>query len=140
MRISELAQQAGTSARMLRYYEQQGLLPDRRDRRGYRAYGDDALRLVREIVALQRIGFTLAEVRPFVECLRAGYDAGDACPASLSVYRRKLADLDACIARLTAAREQVRSQLATALARTAGQPETPRSEMPKCEFADSTRE
>ena len=135
MRISELAEQAGTSARMLRYYEQQGLLPDRRDTRGYRAYGDDALRLVREIVALQRIGFTLAEVRPFVECLRAGYDAGDACPASLSVYRRKLADLDGCIARLTAAREQVRSQLSAALARTAGRPE-----MPRCEFADSTRE
>lgn len=135
MRISELARRAGTSPRMLRYYEQQGLLPDRRDRLGYRDYGEDALRLVREIVALQQIGFTLAEVRPFVECLRSGHDAGDACPASLSVYRRKLTDLDACIERLTAAREQVRSQLAAALARTGE-----RAEMPQCEFATTTTE
>ena len=122
MRIGELAQRAGTSARMLRYYEEQGLLPDRRDTLGYRSYGPDELRLVTEILALQRIGFTLEEARPFVECLRSGHDAGDSCPASLEVYQRKLADLDACITRLTAARDQVRAQLSAALSRTADQP------------------
>ena len=39
MRISEAARRAGTSPRMLRYYETEGLLaPTRRDN-GYRDYG-----------------------------------------------------------------------------------------------------
>jgi DNA-binding transcriptional MerR regulator len=120
MRIGELAQRCGTSTRMLRYYEQQGLLADRRDSLGYRRYHESDARLVQEILALQRIGFTLAEARPFVECLRSGHDSGDACPASLEVYQRKLAALDTGIARLTAARDQVRGQLAAALARRTG--------------------
>ncbi|GAA3520003.1 MerR family transcriptional regulator [Actinocatenispora rupis] len=129
MRIGELAAAAGTSTRMLRYYEQQGLLPDHRDGLGHRAYGAAELRLVQEILALQRIGFTLAEARPFVDCLRAGHDSGDACPASLEVYERKLADLDALIATLTAARRQVRTQHAAALARRTADPADPR-----CQF------
>jgi len=133
MRIGELAGRCGTSTRMLRYYEQQGLLPDRRDGLGYRSYTEADVRLVQEILALQRIGFTLAEARPFVECLRAGHDAGDACPASRSVYRHKLAALDAGIARLTAAREQVRAQLAAALARG-----TDADDGPRCQFDAGT--
>lgn len=129
MRIGELAQRCGTSTRMLRYYEQQGLLADRRDSLGYRRYHESDARLVQEILALQRIGFTLAEARPFVECLRSGHDSGDACPASLEVYQRKLAALDTGIARLTAARDQVRGQLAAALAR-----RTAALAEPCCEF------
>src|SRR5262245_60502304 len=101
---------------MLRYYEEQGLLPARRTGNGYRDYDETDLRLTGEILALRRIGFTVDETRPFVECLRSGHDAGDSCPASLDVYRRKLDDLDACIARLVAARDQVRGQLAAAVA------------------------
>jgi DNA-binding transcriptional MerR regulator len=129
MRIGQLAARAGTTTRMLRYYEQQGLLPNHRDALGHRCYGAAELRLVQEILALQRIGFTLAEARPFVECLRAGHDSGDACPASLEVYQRKLADLDALIAKLDAARTQVRTQLAAARARRTAEPRDPR-----CQF------
>ncbi|WP_377270299.1 MerR family transcriptional regulator [Peterkaempfera sp. SMS 1(5)a] len=114
MRIGELAQRAGTSTRTLRYYESRGLLSARRAVNGYREYDEDDLRLVREIRGLLDFGFGLEETRPFVECLRAGHDAGDACPASLEVYRRKLAELDSCIARLEGVREQLRHQLATA--------------------------
>ena len=114
MRIGELATRIGTSTRTLRYYESRGLLRARRSVNGYRDYDDDDLRVVREIRTLLDIGFGLEEIRPFVECLRAGNEAGDACPASLAVYRRKLAELDACIARLSAVREQVSRQLATA--------------------------
>ncbi|WP_460491199.1 MerR family transcriptional regulator [Dactylosporangium cerinum] len=72
MRIGELAEQAGTSARALRYYEQQGLLSARRSSNGYRDYDEEDLRLVREIRALLEIGFNLEDTRPFVECIREG--------------------------------------------------------------------
>ncbi|MFJ5922589.1 MerR family transcriptional regulator [Kitasatospora sp. NPDC092948] len=114
MRIGELAQRAGTTTRTLRYYESRGLLPARRGSNGYRAYDEEDLRLLRQIRVLQDFGFELEETRPFVECLRAGHPAGDSCPASLEVYRAKLAELDAMAARLAEVREQVATQLAQA--------------------------
>lgn len=110
MRIGELARRAGTSPRALRYYESHGLLSSDRAANGYRDYGEDDLRLVREIRSLLDIGFGLEETRPFVECLQAGNSAG-ACPASIEVYRRKIAELDSCISRLQGIRAHLQQQL-----------------------------
>ncbi|MFI1448116.1 MerR family transcriptional regulator [Streptomyces virginiae] len=114
MRIGELAERAGTSTRTLRYYESRGLLPARRDGNGHRTYDEDDLRLLRQIRMLQDFDFELEETRPFVDCLRAGHPAGDSCPASLAVYRRKLVELDGLIGRLTDVRDQLGRQLADA--------------------------
>ncbi|KES05537.1 MerR family transcriptional regulator [Streptomyces toyocaensis] len=114
MRIGELAARAGTTTRTLRYYESRGLLPARRTTNGYRTYDEGDLKLLRQIRTLQDFGFDLEETRPFVECLRAGHPEGDACPASLQVYRRKLDELDALIGELRAVRAQVGEQLARA--------------------------
>jgi len=114
MRIGELAARTGASTRSLRYYEEQGLLASRRTANGHREYDESDLRLVREIRGLLSIGFGLAETRPFVDCLRAGHPSGDACPASIEVYRRKLAELESCIDRLTGVRDHLRQQIAMA--------------------------
>ncbi|MFE7185008.1 MerR family transcriptional regulator [Streptomyces erythrochromogenes] len=128
MRIGELAKRAGTSTRTLRYYEARGLLPARRADNGHRTYDEDDLRLLREIRTLRDFGFELEETRPFLECLRAGHPAGDSCPASLAVYRRKLAELDDLIGRLADVRDTVARQLADAEA-AAGEAAAPRCEM-----------
>jgi DNA-binding transcriptional MerR regulator len=114
MLIGELARRSGVSARSLRYYEQHGLIAAGRDVNGYRVYGDDDVRLAREIGTLLARGFSLEETRPFVECLRAGNATGDSCPESVAVYRRKLAELDSCIADLQATRDRVAARLAAA--------------------------
>ncbi|GAA3296045.1 MerR family transcriptional regulator [Streptomyces cinereospinus] len=114
MRIGELAERAGTTTRTLRYYEKRGLLPARRDAHGHRDYDERDLKLLRQIRTLRDFGFDLEETRPFVECLRAGHPEGDSCPASLAVYRRKLAELDALIGELRAVRATVGAQLARA--------------------------
>lgn len=128
MRIGELAERAGTTTRTLRYYESRGLLAARRTENGYRTYNEDDLRLLRQIRTLQDFGFELEETRPFVECLRAGHPAGDSCPASLDVYRRKLDELDALVEQLQAVRGQVAAQLLRAEAELPGGPE------PTCEL------
>ncbi|MET9620542.1 MULTISPECIES: MerR family transcriptional regulator [unclassified Streptomyces] len=128
MRIGELAERAGTTTRTLRYYESRGLLAARRTENGYRTYDEDDLRLIRQIRTLQDFGFELEETRPFVECLQAGHPAGDACPASLDVYRRKLAELDVLVGQLQAVRAQVAAQLLRAEAELPGGPE------PTCEL------
>jgi DNA-binding transcriptional MerR regulator len=114
MRIGELAERAGTTPRTLRYYESRGLLSARRTANGHRTYDEADLRLLRQIRTLQDVGFELEETRPFVECLQAGHASGDACPGSIAVYRRKLAELDALIAQLGIARTEVAAQLARA--------------------------
>ncbi|MFJ9040308.1 MerR family transcriptional regulator [Streptomyces sp. NPDC102406] len=132
MRIGELANRAGTTTRTLRYYESRGLLPARRGGNGYRTYDEADLRALRQIRTLQDFGFDLEETRPFVECLRAGHPEGDRCPASLTVYRNKLSELDALIAELTAVREKVGEQLhraERAVAELSAQDTAPRCEL-----------
>jgi DNA-binding transcriptional MerR regulator len=74
---------------------------------------DDAeLRVVAEIRARLAAGFGLAEIRPFVECLRAGNQAGHVCPDSVVVLRRKLAEVDGYLDQLTEVRDRLRAQLA----------------------------
>ncbi len=112
MHIRELAAQVGTTTRTLRYYEAQGLLPAGRSANGYRVYDEDHVRLVREIKSLQAIGFSLEDVRPFVECLLAGRESGDGCPESVDVYRRKLAYLERHIAELQDVHDRLSERLA----------------------------
>ncbi|SHN05957.1 MerR family transcriptional regulator [Cryptosporangium aurantiacum] len=107
MLISALAKRVGTSTRALRHYEALGLLAARRTSNGYREYDEADVAVVREIRTLVGIGFALEETRPFVECLRAGYASGDSCPASVAVYRRKIAEIDDCVASLAAVRARL---------------------------------
>ncbi|MGW4485778.1 MerR family transcriptional regulator [Amycolatopsis sp. NPDC004368] len=117
MRIGELARRAGTTPRALRFYEAQGLLPAGRSANGYRDYDEDDLRLVSEIQTLRTVGFTLEDTRPFVDCLRTGHESGDACPASVEVYRRKLEEVERCLRDLGAVRTALMHKLADASAR-----------------------
>lgn len=117
MRIGELARRSGTTTRALRFYESQGLLAARRTANGYREYDDEDVRLVDEILTLQALGLSLDDTRPFVECLRAGNEAGDVCPNSIEVYRRKLAEVSACMERLSSVRSSLLAKLDDALTR-----------------------
>ncbi|MFJ9371566.1 thioredoxin [Nocardia sp. NPDC101769] len=121
MRIGELAKRAGTTTRALRFYESQGLITARREANGYREYSDDDARLVAEILALQAVGMSLDDTRPFVECLRAGHESGDSCTDSIDVYRRRLAEVDALLAQLT----QLRTTLADKLRAAEARPDNP---------------
>jgi len=114
MRIGELARRAGTTTRALRFYESLGLLDAQRTANGYRDYGEQDLRLVTEILTLQAMGLSLDDTRPFVECLRSGHEAGDSCADSIEVYRRKLAEVDACLGQLDAVRAGLLAKLAAA--------------------------
>ena len=126
MRIGELGSRAGVSTRTLRHYEELGLLEARRRANGYREYDEGDLRVVAEIRSLVELGFALEETRPFVECLRAGHPTGASCPGSRAVQRRKLAEVDEWLARLSAVRAELLAQL--------GDPPVPR-----CCFSEETR-
>lgn len=111
MRIGELARRAGTTTRALRFYESQGLLEAQRTANGYREYDEDDLRLVAEIQSLQAVGMSLEDTRPFVDCMRSGHEKGDSCPDSRAVLRRRLAEVDRCLDRLTSIRGHLLKKL-----------------------------
>jgi DNA-binding transcriptional MerR regulator len=63
LRIGQLAERSGVSAKALRLYEQRGLLkPCAHSEAGYRLYGPNALRRLMQIVVLKRSGFSLSEI------------------------------------------------------------------------------
>ncbi|MFC7527749.1 MerR family transcriptional regulator [Actinoplanes sp. GCM10030250] len=115
MLIGELAERAGTSPRTLRYYEEHGLIRPRRDANGYRQYDDAELRVVHEIRALLADGFGVDDIKPFVACLRAGNSAGHVCPDSVAVLRRRMAEVDDYLSRLTDVRQRLQEQLSQAI-------------------------
>lgn len=64
MLIGELASETGVSARTLRFYEADGLLPEpARTAGGYRDYDPDIVERVTFIRQAQAAGLTLAEIR-----------------------------------------------------------------------------
>ncbi|MEU4687614.1 MerR family transcriptional regulator [Actinoplanes sp. NPDC023714] len=115
MLIGELAERAGTSPRTLRYYEEHGLVRPSRDANGYRQYDDAELRVVHEIRALLADGFGVDDIKPFVDCLRAGNSAAHVCPDAVAVLRRRLAEVDGYLARLNDVRRRLSDQLDEAI-------------------------
>lgn len=111
MLIGELAERADTSARTVRYYEQLGLVRPARSANGYRIYDEHELEIVRKIRALLDLGFDLAAARPFVTCMRTGHTSGDECPESVETLRRRIAEIDDAMDRLTATRRQLHARL-----------------------------
>ncbi|MUL63584.1 peroxiredoxin [Mycobacterium sp. CBMA 234] len=111
MRISELAAQAGVSAKAVRYYEQLGLIVPQRGGNGYREYTDAHLRAVTEIRELAALGVPPSKAAPFIECLDAGHPQGDDCPASMAVYRDSIADIDRIVTALTSRRAVLMGRL-----------------------------
>ncbi|MEV7418318.1 MerR family transcriptional regulator [Streptomyces sp. NPDC089919] len=101
MKIGELARRAGATVKAVRYYEGMGLLRPDRLPNGYRDYGEQAVRVVREIRALGAMGIPVEGTRPFLDCLAAGGEHADDCPASLAGYREAIDDLSARIEALT---------------------------------------
>ncbi len=73
MKIGDLADGAGVSAKTVRYYESIGLLAEpERTASNYRDYGDDAAARLRFIRDSQAAGLTLAEVGSILEMKDAG--------------------------------------------------------------------
>ncbi len=62
MKVSELAERAGTSAKTIRFYEAEGILPaPPRQTNGYRSYDETDVCRTRVVVALRNLGLELPE-------------------------------------------------------------------------------
>lgn len=69
MRIGELAARSGTSARLLRYYEEQGLITPDRAPNGYRDYDERLVERVLQIRGLLDAGLPTRIIKQILPCL-----------------------------------------------------------------------
>ena len=69
MRIGELSRRTGVSVRMLRYYEDEGLLAPPRTEAGYRDYGPAEQETVLRIRMLGAAGMTLETIQQLLPCV-----------------------------------------------------------------------
>ena len=102
MKIGELAERAGVTAKTVRYYESIGLVPEpERTASNYRDYGDEALERLRFIRDSQAAGLTLDEIASILEMKDAGQST---CHHTRELVERHVAEIDQQIAALTANR------------------------------------
>jgi len=105
MRIGMLADQAGVTAKTIRYYESIQLLAEPvRTPSGYREYGDDAVERLRFIRDAQSSGLSLSEIQSVLELKDAG---ARSCDHTVALLERHLTEIDEQIARLEVARGEL---------------------------------
>jgi DNA-binding transcriptional MerR regulator len=109
MKIGDLAKATGLSTSRIRFYEAQGVIaPATRAANGYRDYPDSMVDLLLFITQAQALGFSLAEIRA------GGPRDGSlvpTCDAAKALLQRKLAEVDAHLAQVTALRAKLAGML-----------------------------
>lgn len=119
MKIGELSRRTGISVRMLRYYEQEGLLSPARRASGYRDYDEADAVTVRRIRMLGEAGLKLDAIRAFLPCVTDDRPDFDPCPDLLAAVRGRIDDLDARIDSLARSRQLLAGYLDRIETRTA---------------------
>ncbi|MFI6923648.1 MerR family transcriptional regulator [Nonomuraea spiralis] len=103
MKIGTLSAETGVSPRLLRYYEEQGLLTSYRAEGGHRRYDLDAPVVVRRIRTLLAAGLPTRVIKDVLPCASGSGEVLDAC--TLDQLRGRLTGLDEQLAELTATRQ-----------------------------------
>lgn len=103
---TETASRFGVSIKALRLYEQRGLLTPQRSEAGWRTYGPDQIARLHQILALKRLGLSLARIGE----LLAGPDALEEVLAlQEQVLARDSEQLAHALALVRAAREKLKA-------------------------------
>jgi DNA-binding transcriptional MerR regulator len=106
MRIRELAKRSGVPARTVRYYADQRLIaPASRTGGGYRTFDERALRELRFVRRGQRLGLSLAEIKPLLKAAAQG-EPSKLLRAKLT---KQLGVVDERIAELSAVRHELQA-------------------------------
>lgn len=109
MQIGKLAEHTGVSIRMLRYYENAGLLHPTRTKAGYRCFAPQDVDVVKRIVVLNQTGLSLPVIASVLNCVRGG---ATPCETLKSKIREQLTLIDRQVGVLAKSRELLNGLLA----------------------------
>ncbi|MQY30895.1 MerR family transcriptional regulator [Nocardia aurantia] len=115
MRIGELAERTGTPARLLRYYEEQGLIRVARSPNGYRDYDERLVDQVIHIRGLLDAGLPTRLIRQILPCLEDPADIhfADASPEIIDTLEQQRDRLTQRIELLTRNRDAMTAYVAS---------------------------
>ncbi|MFD6090903.1 MerR family transcriptional regulator [Oerskovia sp. NPDC060338] len=113
MRIGELSRRTGTATRLLRYYEEQGLLTPQREENGYREYGEHLVDRVLQIRGLLEVGFPTRIIAELLPCLNQPREIHlqNAFPDKIALLETELARMTERIETLTRNRDAIADYL-----------------------------
>jgi len=105
MNIGEASQASGVSAKMIRYYEETGLIPAAgRSRSGYRTYGPKEVQTLRFIRRARDLGFPMEKVADLLalwqDRSRASADVKHLAEAQVAALETRIAEMQAMQATL----------------------------------------
>ncbi|MFG3374017.1 MULTISPECIES: MerR family transcriptional regulator [Streptomyces] len=129
MRIGEAAQRSGTTPRLLRYYEQQGLIVPGRSENGYREYDESVLGRIAQIRDLLTAGLPTRLIKQVLPCIptpHSGIRFSGLTAEMVALLEAEQARLTARIDCLTRNRDAIADYL-TALRETNGRQEQAQS-------------
>ncbi|MFC9997158.1 MerR family transcriptional regulator [Nocardia sp. NPDC127526] len=109
MRIGELSARTGTSRRLLRYYEEQGLIVSQRQVNGYREYDEACVDRVLQIRGLLDAGLPTRIIKQILPCLDKPrvIHFSDATPEMLATLECELTRMTTRIEVLTRNRDAI---------------------------------
>ncbi|MFF9896987.1 MerR family transcriptional regulator [Streptomyces longispororuber] len=108
MRMGEFSRRTGVSQRLLRYYEEQGLLAPARRPSGYREYTEEDAATVRGIRVLLAAGLSTATIAELLPCMvDDGGTLAPACSGMLPDLTKERDRIDEAVAGLLAARSRL---------------------------------
>jgi DNA-binding transcriptional MerR regulator len=109
MRIGELSERTGITRRMLRYYEETGMLIPDRCANGYRNYGEGSVDKALQIRGLLETGMPTRVIKQVLPCLKQPgvIHVFDATPETLDLLERELEGMSERIAILSRNRDAI---------------------------------
>ncbi len=110
MRIGELAARSGVAVRMLRYYEEKGLLSPQRASNGYREYEERDVARVGLVTSMIRSGLPTRLIVPLLQ-RRDERDVDSDEKDVVALLRAEAARLDGRIACMTLSRRTIQEYL-----------------------------
>lgn len=102
--VGELSARTGVSTRLLRYYENQGVLRAQRSSTGQRLFDGNAIEQVRFIRELLDAGVPIRIIRDLVDCI---HEPKRLEPCGVPILVKHLSDQDARIAALVSTRDSL---------------------------------
>ncbi|MFG3439270.1 MerR family transcriptional regulator [Nonomuraea sp. NPDC047897] len=117
MRIGDLAHETGVSRRLLRYYEEQGLLRPVRLVNSYREYTEADIATVRHIRAMLAAGLPTAVIARVLHCVHGEDElvVPTGCPTFIEDLRRERVRIGETIAQLQSSQGMLDTILDAAL-------------------------
>lgn len=114
MRIGELSKRTGVSPRLLRYYEEQGLIGAKRSPNGYRDYDERYVDRVHQVRGLLDSGLSTRIIKQLLPCLDRpdAIYVSDATPETIEVLERERERMDERIRCMSRNREAITAYLA----------------------------